>query len=173
MTCVRFDRPSTTSFEDRSSLLAAFEGALTRSGENAALACLAETAPPTLGLDVIIAYQADDARRILTLSFGHGMEMRTYHALGSLAYGEFLFGRVARDRRVAVVADIGESTDPACAAGKKLGMHAYVGAPLLGEEAGLHGIVCFGSRKHTRFREADVELFTTMAQRLAAARGLA
>lgn len=170
MTCVRFDRPSTTSIEDRSTLFAAFDRALIRSGENAALACLAETAPPTLGLDVIIAYQAQDARRTLTMSFGHGLEMRTCHALGSVAYGEFLFGRVARDRRMAVVAGIGDSTDPACAACKKLGLHAYVGAPLIGANDALSGVLCFGSRKHTRFREADVELFTAIAQRLAAIR---
>jgi GAF domain-containing protein len=165
MTCIRFDRPSTTSDQDRSDLLATFDRAA-RAGEDAALARLSEAAPPALGLDVILAYRADEERRVLAISFGHGIDMPTYHALGALAYGEFICGRIARDRRMAVIAEIGDSTDPACAACKRIGIQAYVGVPLLRGVAGISGIVGFGSLTRTRFSEADVDLFVALAERI-------
>jgi GAF domain-containing protein len=131
--------------------------------EGALVDLLFAHAPARLGLDVCFTYRADPERGRLHVLHVRGLDPVMRDALDGLAFGEFLCGRVARDRRQVVMREIGVSTDPACAAARKLHLGSYCGFPMIAPDGRLFGIAAFGSRSRRWFHDDEVAMFAELA----------
>ncbi|QHL90439.1 GAF domain-containing protein [Sphingomonas changnyeongensis] len=131
--------------------------------ESALIDLLFAQAPARLGLDVCFTYRADLDRQMLHVLCVRGLDPVMRDALDGLAFGEFLCGRVARDRRPVVMRDIGHSTDPACAAARKLSLGSYCGFPMIAPDGKLFGVAAFASRSRRWFHDDEVAMFSDLA----------
>ncbi len=120
-----------------------------------------------LGAKVYFNYRVDEKNaRTLTLSASGGLDEDQRRALGQIAFGQGLCGQVAESRRLLTVENIHQRSDELTASVRAMGIKAYVGLPLLADDR-LFGTIAFGSIRHARFPEADIELLKTLADQFA------
>ena len=102
----------------------------------------------------------------LELEAAGGLDDDQRRAFRHIAFGQYLCGRVAQTRQAIVLDNIDQSTDPAAAGVKAMGIRSYAGLPLAAQGK-LFGTLAFGSIA-PRFDDADIELIKLISDQFAA-----
>jgi two-component sensor histidine kinase/PAS domain-containing protein len=121
-----------------------------------------------LGAKYYFNYRIDEKDPdILILGASGGLDEAQEHAFRRIGFGQHLCGQVAQSRSPLTVENVHLRRDEPTAGVRAMGIKAYAGLPLLAHDR-LFGTIAFGSVRHARFSEADLELLKTLADQFAA-----
>jgi signal transduction protein with GAF and PtsI domain len=127
---------------------------------------------PSMDLDCFIHYvvDAEEADGTLRLAGTAGLSGEQIGPIGTLRKGEAVCGMVAHYGEPRRIHDVAASDEPGLELIRHLQMSAYVCHPLLAD-GDVVGTLSFGSRTRTSFGDAEVALFRTAGDILAASVG--
>jgi PAS domain S-box-containing protein len=123
-----------------------------------------------LELDLYLHFQVAPAEPTLVLAACHGITEAQQARLTPLRLGDAVCGRVALERRAAVLADVQASGEERSARVRATGVQAYACHPLVAHGE-LLGTLSFGSRRRSSFGADEVALMRAVCDLVATALG--
>ena len=121
-----------------------------------------------LGMELFFKFLVSEDEERLILQASGGIDDATVRRLQQADITESISGVVARQRRAVVVEDVQNSTDPAAALIRSLGLTAYACHPLLARGR-LVGTLGFGTRSRIHFNPDELDLLRTVSDQVAMA----
>ncbi len=130
------------------------------------LSSLLEQISAHLGLEIYLSYQVHENGRSLRLGLHGGIPSEIVHMNEPIAFGQGLWGEVARSRRDAVLEDIQHSTNPQVQGARALGASALACFPLLAQDR-LMGVLSFGTSHRARFQADELATLRIVCNQVA------
>lgn len=128
-----------------------------------------DTVAEEVGAAFYFNFMVDESRPgLLVLENSAGLTRAQRQAFEHIRFGEYLCGKVARDRQPIVLEDMQLSTDDSAAGVRGLGARAYAGVPLVAHGR-LIGTLAYCITDAPRFSGEHVALIKTVADQIAAA----
>lgn len=118
-----------------------------------------------LGLEVYVHYRIEDEQKMILAALS-GFTEKEQKRLKAVKMGETISGEVALTRKPVVLEDAQQSLDPHTTLVRSLGIRAYCCHPLIVKDR-LIGTLSFGSRRHTAFDAASIDLIRAVCDLVA------
>ncbi len=165
------DRTSERRREQRMLLLTRAAASLVAAQDpDEVIALLFEESAAALDIDQAYHYVVTPDRKHLDLTHSLGVDAALHARLQAIGFDDGpLSGIVARTRQPLVLESLQDTTDPAYAMPRDLGIQAYAGFPIESNDL-LYGTIAFASRRDRSFDAESIGFFGTLARLLSVVR---